>query len=140
MLHRVQKSAHGQQDLSQTVNLTPEGLVVRLGGQLTGDTSNSLAVLLMKLSARRDAVVIFDLSGVSLFSSLAMGQFVAFGRGALRRGRRVVLVELRPEVEESVRIAGLDRLFEVFGKLPDHLTPGSLFVKLTQTRLPEFES
>src|SRR5262245_21980149 len=118
MFNRNQQPAIGQQSMAQTFTATPEGLVVRLGGELTRDTSDALAVLLMKLSARRDAVVIFDLSGVTLFSSLAMGQFVAFARAALRRGTRVVLVELRPEAEEPLRTAGLDRLFEIFGKAP----------------------
>jgi anti-anti-sigma factor len=61
--------------------------------------------------------VLLDLSELRSISSAALGALVAFRRGVVRDGGRVVLVDdFQPAVRAVLCEAGLMDLFEVVGK------------------------
>jgi anti-anti-sigma regulatory factor len=71
---------------------------------------------LSRLVARRPARVIFDLSGLRLLSSLALGVLADYRRAAVRAGVRVGRASnLHPAVREALDHAELMDLFEVVG-------------------------
>jgi anti-anti-sigma factor len=82
-----------------------EGVVVRLRGEAGVAEARALEACLLPLVARRPARVTFDLAGLVLLSSLAMGVLVSCRRAVVRAGGRVCLA---PDVPPAVR-AALDR-------------------------------
>jgi anti-anti-sigma factor len=96
-----------------TVNETADGTVIRVKGVAGVKQSGALLSGLLTPAARRPAVVTLDLSGLGSISSLAMGVLVAYRRGVVRAGGRVILaVGLQPAVREALARAELFDLFE----------------------------
>jgi anti-sigma B factor antagonist len=69
---------------------------------------------LMRLSAARPKLVVFDLSELAFISSLGLGSLVAFQRGLQRAGGRAALTRLQPAVSEMLKHARLDTVFQVY--------------------------
>lgn len=107
--------------LELTLVEVPQGAVVRASGELGTAEVDLLALHLTRLAALRAPLVVFDLSGVTFVSSLALGLLVRFQRGQTRCGRAVALAALQPGVAEAVRVTGLDELFPIFTGVDDAL-------------------
>jgi anti-anti-sigma factor len=84
---------------------------VRLQGEAGYLEGRVLDAALLPVSARRPALVTFDLSELHSMSSLVMGILVQFRRNAAQKGGRVRLTALRPEVREAIERAELAKLF-----------------------------
>ena len=93
----------------------PWGVLLRLEGEAGVHAVDRMPfiVMLMRLVARRPPLVVVDLSGVTLFSSLAMGALVGFSRDLGRCGGRVKLVGIPPLIYESLKTSRLHTLFEI---------------------------
>ena len=60
-------------------------------------------------TAARRRPTLVDLSGLEFISSLGMGMFVSCARSLGRYGAKMVLLNPRPEVEESLKAVGIDQ-------------------------------
>jgi len=98
--------------LAVTVTDLAQGVIVRLEGAADLCTVDRMQSTLVRLIARRTPLAVLDLSGLTFLASLAMGVLVTFRRDMARRGGRVKLAGVRPEVYHSMRRAGLTDLFE----------------------------
>jgi anti-anti-sigma factor len=98
-------------------------VVVRLAGEAGVRQVGELSGALLRLSARRPPLVVFDLSALSFISCLALSVLVAFRRSLARAGGRV---HMAAALQEPVRQA-LERaeLLALFGLPPgsDRQTP-----------------
>jgi anti-anti-sigma regulatory factor len=91
---------------------TSDRLVIRVKGDAGVESSGALLGGLLAASALRPALVTLDLSELRSVSTLAMGVLVAYRRGVVRAGGRVVLDEvLQPAVYEALDRAQLLDLF-----------------------------
>jgi anti-anti-sigma factor len=91
-------------------------VIVRLRGEAGVPEAEWLESALRAPAASRPAGVLLDLSELRSISSLAVGVLIAFRRGVVRGGGRVVLVDdFQPAVAAAVAMAGLTDLFEVVG-------------------------
>jgi anti-sigma B factor antagonist len=88
-------------------------LIIKLIGSLDVSASTVLERGLVGVSAQKAKRVVFDMSGLSFVSSLAMGTMVAFRNGVVRAGGHVFLAGMSPMVLDSFRRSRLTELFEV---------------------------
>ena len=95
----------------QTIE-SPQGVIVRLQGEAGYLDADTLHLPLTWLSARRPAVVVFDMEQLAFVASVVMGALVRFRRSQLHHGGKVILAALQPSVQESFRAARLLELFE----------------------------
>jgi anti-anti-sigma factor len=91
---------------------TSQGVVARLYGDAGMLATDSLQMSLASLSARRPALVVFDMAQLAFVASLFMGALVSFRRGLVRHGGRVKLAASQPCVLEAFQRSRLDELFE----------------------------
>jgi anti-anti-sigma factor len=91
----------------------PLGVVTRLQGEGTFREADTLQPFLMRLTAKRPAVVVFDLAELVLITSLVLGALVGFRRAAARFGGIVKIAAPQPLVLDAIRTARLDQLFEI---------------------------
>src|SRR5262245_57992251 len=98
---------------------SPQGVVLRLAGDGGAVGTESLHVCLASLSARRPALVVFDLAELAYVASLFMGAIVSFRRGLVRHGGKVRLAAPQACVLEAFQRARLDEMFE-FAESVDH--------------------
>jgi anti-sigma B factor antagonist len=92
---------------------SPRGIVVRLVGQADFLSTDSLQIPLRRLLAQHPARVVFDLAGLWLISSLALGVLVSFRRALARENGNVWLAALTPEVRAVLQMSGALELFGV---------------------------
>jgi anti-anti-sigma factor len=100
-------------DFKMNLADVPGGLTVKLDGALELAACGVLDRALLGISAQKAKLVIFDLSGLTFVSSLAMGSMVAFRNGVVRSGGRVFLAGMSPLVLECFRRPRLTELFQV---------------------------
>jgi anti-anti-sigma factor len=89
------------------VNELPDQVLVRLQGEAGFLEADVLSAALVRVSARRPALVTLDLSELHFLSSLVLGILVRFGHSTVRAGGRVRLTPPRREVAEAIEQAGL---------------------------------
>jgi anti-anti-sigma factor len=100
-------------------------VAVWLRGEAGVAEAGVLEKALSRLVTRRPARVIFDLSGLRLLSSLALGVLADYRRAAVRAGVRVGRAStLQPAVCEALERAELMHLFEVVGDAEPSAGPG----------------
>src|SRR5262249_28120870 len=106
---------------------TTWGVLLRLEGQAGVHAMDRMQfiVILMRLVARRVPLVVVDLSGLTVLSSLAMGALVGFRRDLGRWGGRVKLAAIPPAIYESLEAARLHMLFEVCATVEEALAVAS---------------
>ena len=94
---------------------TTWGVLLRLEGEAGVHAVDRMPfiLMLMRLVARRPPLVVVDLSGVTFFSSFAMGALVGFSRDLGRWGGRVKLAGIPPLICESLKTSRLHTLFEI---------------------------
>jgi anti-anti-sigma factor len=116
---RNQRSTVGRMSLA--IKEDHDRTVVRLGGVVGSNEATELDLRLSLLLACQPAHVVFDLDGLRLIGSLGLGVLFAFRRGLIRRGGRVGLARVRPEVAALLAQVGLDEMFESFDRVEDAL-------------------
>ena len=94
---------------------TAWGVILRLEGEAGVHAVDRMPfmLMLMRLVARRPPLVVVDLSGLTLFSNLAMRALVTFSCDLRRWGGRVKLAAIPPLIYESLKTSRLDTLFEI---------------------------
>jgi stage II sporulation protein AA (anti-sigma F factor antagonist) len=81
---------------------------------LSHDTSQTFQKQLdAAIAAAPGASVVLDLAKVEFVPSLALGILVAANKRLQQDGRRLILVGVRPEVLEIIKLTGLLRVFDV---------------------------
>ena len=92
---------------------TAWGVLLRLEGEADVHAVGRMQFILMRLVPCRLPLVVVDLSGLTLFSNLAMRALVTFSCDLRRWGGRVKLAAIPPMIYESLKTSRLDMLFEV---------------------------
>jgi anti-anti-sigma factor len=118
-----------QPTLTLVLHDTPRGLVGRLSGDAGVASVDELQRLLLPLSARRPVLLVLDLSGLEFISSLAMGALVAFQRGLKRHQCRVVLAAVPAVIQQALRYAMLEPMFQFFDSVEDALDASSVYLE-----------
>src|SRR5438477_414737 len=93
---------------------TPRGLVARLSGEAGVDQVEELDRELHLLTVLRQKLVVLDLSAVPYVSSMAMGSLIRFRNEIAQQGGRVVLAALQKNVNDSLRLANLERVLPIY--------------------------
>jgi anti-anti-sigma factor len=96
-----------------TVERAPDGLIIKLDGELDVTACGEFELKVTALSLVNAKRVIFDLSGLTYISSMALGAIVAIRNDVLSGGGRVFLVGMSPLVLDCFRRPRLTSLFEV---------------------------
>ncbi|MCG3178088.1 MAG: hypothetical protein BIFFINMI_00411 [Phycisphaerae bacterium] len=90
------------------------GIVARISGDAGLAGVDALARHLLRLSARRDKLVVLDMAGLKFMSSLAMGRLVEFHRGVVRNGGAARYACVQPLVRQALERARLTDLIELY--------------------------
>ena len=98
--------------LALHVERGPQWLTVALRGEAGFDQAEVISAQLLRLPLDGYSLVVFDLGGMAVLSSLAMGALVAYRRGLSRRGIEVRLANVQAPVWLALESAGLGPLFE----------------------------
>jgi anti-anti-sigma factor len=93
------------------VERRPHWLNVALRGEAGFDQAEVISAQLLRLPLDGYSLVVFDLGGMAVLSSLAMGALVAYRRGLCRRGVEVRLANVPARVWLALELAGLGKLF-----------------------------
>ena len=99
------------------VRLLPGHSVLAICGDLDIATTAALRDQIAMVLENTTAPVIIDLSGVSFCDASGLALLVGAQRRARLYGLPVVLVGLRRNVDELLRISGLDHAFTVYPTL-----------------------
>jgi len=99
----------------------PSGLVIRISGEAGVDNVESLANDLMKFSAGKPKLVVFDLSGLDFIASMGMGVLMAFRQELARSGGIVRVAAARPMVLDAFKRACLNALFNTCASVDEAL-------------------
>jgi anti-anti-sigma factor len=78
-------------------------------GQLDVAGLHAIDVKFHGYTAARRRPTLVDLSALDFISSLGMGMLVSCARSLQRHGARMVLLNPRPEVEETLKAVGIDQ-------------------------------
>ena len=97
--------------------------MIRVVGDAGVSNAERLDAEFARACARRPALAVIDLAGVTFISSMGMGALVTFHRSVTRHGGVVRLAAARPLVADALRRARLtdvlhlhDTIDEAFGK------------------------
>jgi anti-anti-sigma factor len=82
---------------------------VAIVGQLDVAGLHAIDVRFHGYTAARRRPTLVDLSGLEFISSLGMGMLVSCARSLQRFGAKMVLLNPRPEVEETLKAVGIDQ-------------------------------
>src|SRR5262245_43303743 len=78
-------------------------------GQLDVAGLHAIDVKFHGYTAARRRPTLVDISALDFISSLGMGMFVSCAKSLLRHGARMVLLNPRPEIEEALKVVGIDQ-------------------------------
>jgi anti-anti-sigma factor len=106
-------------DLSVSLAEEPWGLLLRVAGAAHTADLDPLEHGLARVLARRPSLVVVDIAGLTLLSSLAMGLLVGCRRDLVRWGGRVRLAGAAPSLREPLEAARLAELFDFHGTVAD---------------------
>jgi len=90
----------------------PRGLVVRIGGHIDMRAAEALSERLTPIGARRPALAVLDLSGVTFIGSMGLAAIVTFRKAVTRWGGRVPLAAVPQRIWDVVVHARLENLLE----------------------------
>ena len=102
-------------------NSHPSGLIVRIVGEAGIDNVSTLEGELLKISALRPPLVVFDLSGLDFIASLGMGALMSFRQGVVRNGGTVRVAAAQPAVLDAFKRACLNALFNTCNSVDEAL-------------------
>jgi anti-anti-sigma factor len=98
-----------------------KALVVTFAGDASLSHVDELASMLVRLSAGHAALTVFDVSGLSGISSLAMGQLVAYRNTVRMYGGEVRLAMGESLVRGAIEKAQLHRIMQTFATADEAL-------------------
>ena len=102
---------------------TPQGIVVKISGEVSVEEADELESQLQSLAASKGAsAFVVDLSGLSFAASLAIGCLLRFRSTVIAAGGRVALADVQPMVNESLRRAHLHRVFSIYPTVDEALS------------------
>jgi len=87
--------------------------LVKLAGALDLKGTNEIDLKFQGSVAPRRQPTILDLSELTFISSLGMGMMVAAATSLRRNGKRMVLLDPKPEIAEAVRHARIDSIIPI---------------------------
>src|SRR5687767_6071248 len=94
---------------------TPQGTVVKIGGEVSVEEADELESQLQSLATSKGgSAFVIDLSGLAFAASLAIGCLLRFRSTVIAAGGRVALADVQPMVNESLRHAHLHRVFSIY--------------------------
>lgn len=99
----------------------PFGVLVTLSGRADLAADHDLAQLVTRLAAARPPVLIFDLSGLTLITSLALGHLVSLWHALKLHKCRMPLTGLQPDILGVLEKARLNAYFEIHPTLDQAL-------------------
>lgn len=104
-----------------TIEIIPNShaTIARLSGAADLNGSAELDRKLLGLSAQRPKVLIFDLSGLTFISSLAMGSLINVAHGISKHGGRVAIAGAQPLVAEALRRIRLEAMMPMYGTVEE---------------------
>lgn len=104
-----------------TVEIIPNShtTIARLIGAADLNGSAELDRKLLGLSAQRPKVLIFDLSGLTFISSLAMGSLINVAHGLSTHGGKVAVAAARPMVAEALRRIRMESILPMYGNVEE---------------------
>lgn len=98
-----------------SVDTAPDGVVtLALGGRLDIEGAQAVELRIAGHTAVNDGAFILDLSGVSFLASIGIRTLLATAKAVRSRGGRLVLLGPDPNVSQTLRVAGIDRLIPMF--------------------------
>lgn len=86
--------------------------MVALSGRIDIAGTHEIDVKLRSVSSSRNAVVI-DLARVEFIASMGLRSLVLAAKAIASRQGKVVLLSPKPEIEEVIRVSGIDSLMPV---------------------------
>jgi anti-anti-sigma factor len=90
----------------------PHFLIVAVRGEATFDQAEAISAHLPRIPLDAYSLVVLDLAGLTVLSSLAMGALIEYRHGLGRRGVEVRLANVQATVWLALEVAGLWKLFE----------------------------
>jgi anti-sigma B factor antagonist len=102
--------------LEATLIETPQATILKVKGEARM-TLQPLERECVRLNAAKPAIIVVDLSELTLISSLGMGMLTGLRRSAMMRGGKLKLAALQPLVLQSFLHARLTELFEIHATL-----------------------
>jgi anti-anti-sigma factor len=100
-----------------TIEVRELATVIRIAGEANCRAADRLQPAITPVLARRPRLVVVDLAGATLFSSLAISALVCLRRSLARWGGTTKLVAVPPSVRETLEVTRVIELFEVFDTL-----------------------
>ena len=104
-----------------TVEIVPNSnaTIARLIGAADLNGSPELDRKLLGLSAQRPKVLIFDLSGLTFISSLAMGSLINVAHGLSKHGGKVAIAGAQPLVAEALQRIRMEAILPMYATVDD---------------------
>jgi anti-anti-sigma factor len=99
----------------------PQAVIAHLAGEAGVDEADELSRALRMLSATKPSLAVLDLAGISYIASMGIGALVRFRNDVAQSGGRVVIAAARPLVYDTLRHAGLQRVFPMFQTIDEAL-------------------
>jgi anti-anti-sigma regulatory factor len=109
--------------LTFRVQRGPYFLCVAIGGEASFDQAEVISAQLLRIPLDAFSLVVFDLAGLTLLSTLAMGALVEFRRGLCRRGVEVRVANVPARIWLALESAGLGTLFPPMEREPTPRPP-----------------
>jgi anti-anti-sigma factor len=88
--------------------------VVTVGGRIDGSTSPKFETELKELMKTGKKNIILDMSAVDFMSSSCLRVMLTTRKSLMGKGGRIVLADPSQRVTDTLDIAGIDVLFDVF--------------------------
>ena len=111
-------------DLSVQVLRSPGSTIVRLDGEVSMATADTLEEHLLEVAAPQPRLVVLDMAGVTLVSSVGIGTFLMFQQEVERQGGEVRFAAVRAEVLQVLTAAGLADVLHFRPTVQEALAPG----------------
>jgi len=102
-------------DLKLQVSVEPQDdcIVVRLSGDADLASVDSLNVEINRVIVRRPNKVVFDVAGLRMLASLAIGALVSCATSVRRRGGSAHVVNASPLIRDLLLRSRLDAIFQI---------------------------
>jgi anti-sigma B factor antagonist len=123
----VSMNGHGPATLSVTPERNPEGISLRLAGEMDIATASRLVQVARTLSDQDVRRVRLDLAELHFIDASGLSALVQTRTNVLDQGGRLILYGVRPFVRRLLAITGLSAVFEVEPRLAtpnDRSAPG----------------
>lgn len=91
--------------------------VVELHGEAGTAEAWELAEVVAKLVEQRPAKLVFDLTGLTFISSLALGELINLSNKVALFNMRVALAGMPPKIQDVLRLIKFEQFYEMYPSL-----------------------